>query len=103
MRAWVLQSYQDQLLDGEWLEGIISIFTDVMGGVWVAMVVLGIMGALYVSTQDIVLPSVVAMLVGGLVVEYGPPVMSNAGMLIMLLGAILAGGRMWIAGGDPGR
>lgn len=99
----VLQSNQDKILDGDWLDGIISVFTDLMGGVWVAMVVLGMMGVLYISTKDIVLPAVVAMLVGGLVVGYGSPVLSSIGMLIMLLGAVLAAGRMWLSGGDAGR
>lgn len=103
MNQFLLQSYQDKILSGEWLDGIIDVFTDLMGGVWVAVIIFGIMAMIYIDVQDVVLPAVVAMLLGGLVVEFAPPAAAQIGMLIMILGAVLAGGRMWLSGSDAGR
>lgn len=88
---------------GAWIDGIISGFTGLMGGLWIAAIALGIIGIIYVDTMDLTMPAVVAMILGGLVVQYGPPAMGSAGLLIILLGATLALGRAYLGGTDTGR
>lgn len=99
----VLQSAWDTFFSGSWLDAILQPFLSLLGGWWVGMIVLGIMGILYVDTRDLILPAVLAMLTGGLVVQFAPPGVANAGMLIMILGAALAVGRTYLRGSDPGR
>jgi hypothetical protein len=99
----VLASAWSDLLGGKWLDAILQPFLSEMGGLWVAFITLGIMASLYIDSQDIINPTVVAILVGGLVVGYGPPVLSQIGILILALGVTLAGARLWLGGSSGGR
>lgn len=43
---------------------VISIYTDVMGDLFLGVVMLAVFGGLYIRTQDIVLPAIVWILIG---------------------------------------
>jgi hypothetical protein len=89
----------DDLLAGRWLDAVLAPFLGSMGPLFVGIIGAAIVGAIYIDTDSIALPTVVAMLGGGLVVRFLPPAVQRAGFLLIFVGVVLAGSSMWIQRG----
>lgn len=94
----IAQTARDSFFNGDWLDAVLDVFLGSMGALWVAIICFGILGALYIDADDLVLPAVVAMILGGLVVEYAPPQVSQVGVLIIVLTAALVAAKVYYGG-----
>ena len=86
----------DDFLEGEIIEALHEPFAASMGEFFVGLMMLTIIGAIYINSDSVVLPTVTTMLAGALVVEFAPPQVARVGFLIIFLGVTLAGSYLWI-------
>lgn len=69
-------------------------FFAVLGPVFPAAIAVGVLGATYVYTRSVALPTVLAMLLGGGMIIYLPAEAQTAGQLLIIGGIALA---IWVA------
>lgn len=86
----------DAFMRGEIIEALHEPFASTMGDLFVGVMIMTVIAALYITSDSVALPAVTMMLAGGLVIEFAPPQVGRIGLLIIFLGVTLAGSWLWI-------
>lgn len=94
MTTVVAQTAFERMVEGDWW--VVTEPYMAFGGIAFAMVVVTIMIALYINTDSLAIPAVVAMLAGGVVAEYAPAPVARGAVGVIILGVTLFGGYLYI-------
>lgn len=83
-----LQSSFDKLMDGDWW-AVTDPYFDVMGVLFVGVVGVAVLGSVYINSDSIALPAVLAMLGGGVLAQYAPAPVTRGAFLLIYGGIVL--------------
>jgi len=85
------------LVDGNIIEALTQSFGEAMPPLlFTAIVVSMVLAALYISNRSVVLTGIVAMLSGGVLVEYFPPQLRTAGYALIVLAVAAVGSSIYL-------
>lgn len=92
----IVQSSFDKLLNGDWWAVTDPYFGE-LGPLFVAIVGVAVLGAVYLNSDSIAIPAVLAMVGGGVLSQHAPAPVSRGAFLLIYAGVVLFGTALYVS------